>query len=110
MYEEQVTRGAAWLDEHIGLDWPLKIDLGVLDLSNCRACIVGQLLIAPSVSIVDSVEAFYNNLDLLGVDRAQQTELGFNIGEPGGDYRRLQGAWEKEIKRRLNKGVTLEDA
>lgn len=43
MYEEQVQRGAAWLDEHALEGWRDRIDLGKLDIDNQNRCILGQL-------------------------------------------------------------------
>lgn len=40
---KEVAAGAAWLDEnHSG--WERKIDLGTLNIRDCRDCILGQSL------------------------------------------------------------------
>lgn len=39
---DRVARGAAWLDEKYP-QWFDKIDLSILDLSNCTQCVLGQV-------------------------------------------------------------------
>lgn len=46
-----VRRGAAFLDERVGLDWPLKIDLEVFDLAVTDKCVLGQLYGEYSVGV-----------------------------------------------------------
>lgn len=39
---ERVAWGAAWLDDHYP-GWHAKIDLSILDISNCTRCVLGQV-------------------------------------------------------------------
>lgn len=39
---ERVAAGAAWLDEHEP-GWIKRIDIGVLDISSCANCVLGQV-------------------------------------------------------------------
>lgn len=40
---ERVAAGAAWLDANFP-GWARQVDLGKLDLANCRRCVLGQLI------------------------------------------------------------------
>ncbi len=46
MFEKQIAKGVALLDQHVGLDWRERINLDMLDLRDCEVCIVGQLFIS----------------------------------------------------------------
>ena len=40
---KHVTDGASWLDE-VSPGWERKIDVSILDISDCTACVCGQVL------------------------------------------------------------------
>lgn len=43
MYEEEIARGVAVLDEHVP-DWRDRVNVDVLDIGHATQCVVGQAL------------------------------------------------------------------
>lgn len=86
---EEVTRGAAWLDENIP-NWYRLINLDTFDISESQFCIVGQLNIC-----TEMVEEY---------QRGFPPQLGFDTleDEDGPSYRELQEAWVNEIEARCH--------
>lgn len=44
MFEEEITRGAQVLDQHVPAGWRDRVDLDVLDMWHVERCVTGQLL------------------------------------------------------------------
>jgi hypothetical protein len=89
--QEQVERGAAWLDEHRPR-WAEEINLAELKLNNCSHCVIGQLYDGD----------FFGTIQDLSVD---EVSLGFFVQaeHPMFDddaWDRLTEAWRDEIARR----------
>jgi len=70
MYEQQIARGMALLDERRP-GWREEIDPGSLDLEDDSMCVLGQLY---------GVDDFIDGLDAVGLSMYQPIEHGFDIG------------------------------
>lgn len=111
MFETEVARGAAWLDEnHPG--WERHIDLSTLDMSNCQHCIVGQALwaFAAKESYEDTAGYFFSGMvDVLPItdpwtvhsDLRSPSDHGFD----GDDYAELEKTWTALLKERFVSGL-----
>lgn len=93
---QRVARGAAWLDaNHSG--WERKIDLSILDLTNDRECVCGQVI----------PKGIYQS----GYDRVISTRLIplDQVADHGFLYSYDQDQWVTLIKERFDSGA-LSDA
>lgn len=93
MYEKEVSKGAAWLDQ-VEPGWHKRVNIKELDLSICKDCCLGQIL---------GVNASY----ALNGDDDFAIQRGFNIQnklfqDDKKHYRLLNSAWIQEILRRRN--------
>lgn len=124
MFEEEVARGARWLDHRVGPDWPLLTDVSKLEMSNCSSCIIGQVF---GIKINERDHTGYGVLMEFRAhtDGIDPSEFGFNLPDGAAEIEHeeecdpfddencqhwmgLREAWEAEIKRRLDEGVALE--
>ncbi len=72
MFEQQISRGVALLDQHIGLDWREKIDPIILDMRECEVCIIGQLFIS-----------YRRGLHTLGIEPITEDVIQYGFGLDG---------------------------
>jgi hypothetical protein len=91
MFEEQIARGMAALDKYFGAeDWVYAIDPGKLRMSECNACVVGQL-IGWSGSTLDALMPQFDELRTHW-DEDDEVLISFEdreqeiIGEHGFDF------------------------
>jgi hypothetical protein len=120
MFEQQVARGAEVLDDELGPGWPLLLDLGKLDMANCQACVLGQLMGDYELGLEKLTACdYYGGSDLgfdIGIFEALETtdEILIRFGDSAretalaGLYMDLEETWLKVVKDRLDKGVTLD--
>jgi hypothetical protein len=136
MYEEEVARGAAWLDERVGPHWPLLIQPEKLRMSECSSCVIGQTfgLMAEVEARSRSPRAVWfgiGNATFYGFQQATQGlgdtgRYGFILPDSVEDehdgcmfgdgdvdeeecehWTGLREAWIAEAKRRLDEGVKV---
>ena len=86
--EERVQRGMALLDDK-NPGWERKIDLHILNMEDCHACILGQLYTEYSLGF---------------------KPLAIWSGHPYGFnssfyYHELTSAWKEAIRQRLDRGI-----
>lgn len=74
--QEAVDKGAAFLDKH-DPGWWSTINVGTLDLSNCAACVIGQLCAEKGITVHQNAKGLGWGIDTFPV------ELGFDA--PHGD-------------------------
>ena len=43
MFETQIAKGVAYLDQDLGPSWVERIDLRRLQMQDCHKCVIGQL-------------------------------------------------------------------
>lgn len=86
---ERVQRGSELLDREVGDEWYLRIDLDNLSISQCKACILGQLY---GHYFDGKSELFGNNIEAI----RQAERHGFHC--VNGDD--LTEEWKREIERR----------
>jgi len=95
MYETEVTKGAAWLDQNAP-GWYDKADINTLDMSVCDTCILGAVFGAKS--------SFTLNADMtFAVEHGFSLWLAHNQDnrkENERKYRLLAATWIREILRR----------
>lgn len=92
--QEQVRRGADWLDEnHLG--WDETIDLTRLDLKSCSKCVVGQLLDSNDIG-------YWEYWNFLRDNEIDDRALGFHAHNEIDDraWDRLTEAWRDEVTSR----------
>lgn len=122
MYEEQVKKGAAWLDE-MSPGWYKAIDLGRLDLSAYDHCALGQTFgeLACRNLCADSKFSLANGfmVDVMAVMEPRKNWWGkvteFENKELTEKRRQekfalLSGTWIKEILRRRKADRLMSDA
>jgi hypothetical protein len=107
MYEAEVARGAAWLDE-VAPGWERKIDLSVLNLDSCRQCVCGQVF-AEQIGWCDG---FRFALNEMADDWALSSQLGFSLGsiDDWDKWDDLGQAWVHLIKERFDSGTLSDQA
>lgn len=88
MYEEQVQRGAKWLDSKMR-NWEDGIDLDSLYIGACGMCVLGQV-VSESYSVFKCLQGFLGNTFCL--------DNGFAIQQS--DVHQLTVTWKSEILRR----------
>jgi len=127
MFEEEIARGAAFLDE-VRPGWERQIDIGTLELNACDQCVLGQVFgeeaertAAIARKATETEDAVWFNLyDHTGFDWARvnldvpdTASLGFSA--LGGrrdlmdNYHTLTDEWVAFIKDRFDSGQ-LSDA
>jgi len=124
MYEKEVARGAAWLDEHVGPHWPLLINPEELKMGECSSCVIGQTFGIQAelerqgmwVDFGGGVSFKLYRQAVRGIQ--DDAEYGFNLGEEHDDecfdieedcehWQALRDPWIAEAKRRLDEGVKV---
>jgi hypothetical protein len=104
MFEAEVARGAAWLDEHKP-GWERTIDLSGLRMAECRSCVLGQAF-AEQALAEEQMSGFDVALEQMPEEYA--AKLGFDIdGEvitTPSMWSELGDAWGALIKDRFDKG------
>jgi hypothetical protein len=103
MYEKQVAKGAAWLDQAYP-EWEDRIDLGQLDMGNTCSCILGQLL-APARLGYRIVRGWM--VPAMGEDATQKWLEGHGFTLPGTPvssalWGPLEETWVSLLKERRN--------
>lgn len=101
---EQVTAGAAWLDENYP-GWERKIDLGSLDLRSCSNCVCGQSL-RDLAETLNYANGYYYAFKSRGFQWA--VDHGFAVSIRDG-WDELERLWVELIKERFATG-NLSDA
>jgi hypothetical protein len=100
---DRVARGAALLDEKRP-GWDARVDLAVLDLGDCRRCVVGQLFGPEYEHEHERDWGVYGwGLDMLGLNAARFEEYahGFDIEDFGGrEFAALTAEWRRVIAAR----------
>jgi hypothetical protein len=92
-YAEQIARGAAFLDEKAS-GWRQRVDLDRLQMSDCTACVLGQLDGRGS-------RFWYSMLTRFGLNPevGEDVEHGFATSEDDGDtYEQLTTEWRQYIE------------
>ena len=74
----RVAWGAALLDEKVP-DWYTRIDVGILDLNNVTACIVGQLAGNTFVAEEFGGSVLGQPIEVVSADHQHKPEVGLNI-------------------------------
>lgn len=72
MYAEQIAKGAAYLDEAVGPNWPFEVDTNRLDMKSAWDCVVAQL----DVKLASGTHQF-KLLDENGKWMASRADYGF---------------------------------
>jgi hypothetical protein len=117
-----VERGIRWLDkEHPG--WHKKIDLRILDLNQCRKCVLGQLFgdfnrfTPPGSRCPFNTSAFTNEewdyycewIDCHGFDLSREfPRADCSVAEINAEYASLTEQWEQEIRMRQESRIEHE--
>jgi len=123
MFEEEVSRGAKLLDKVLGSLWPLQLDFSKLNMASCEACVLGQLMggYLEGLCMLLKVDEGAVSGGTFGFDLPDTIEtkvlwgikddLGFTDEEfhsaNAGMYMNLEETWLKEVKSRLNGGMTF---
>lgn len=111
MYEVQITRGVARLDERlpVGGAWVGYVDLATLDMADYRHCVVGQVV--RTLLLGHPAIRFTHALELLGIG-GSGAGYGFELMPHTGwtvrldAYRRLTAEWvETLLTLRRERGV-----
>ena len=85
--EAAVQAGVEYLDENVP-EWWRDIDLGVLKMEDCHACIVGQ-----------SIGSYFDWLRGSGFTEQQSILMGFDaLTTKNSDYRKLEEMWTDVVK------------
>jgi len=116
---KRVAVGAAWLDENYP-EWYTHIDVGKLEMSATRACIMGQIgreIAGESYSFWDFIEDDYNPpecpmftpmLAALVMTKEESLQRGFllegDLDNYSGRYKILDDLWTEAVKDRFAKG------
>jgi hypothetical protein len=105
-YQQDVAKGAAWLDENRP-GWEFKLDLAELNLSSAQTCVLGQI----DGNFWESLSKMHRD----GDDGAQfeiswAAERGFfvitdEMDEATRAYNQLTDAWRDLIKHRFDTGT-----
>lgn len=96
----RVERGAAWLDETYGDNWPLLLDLELLNLESACDCVLGQTF----GDYDDALAGAFPGWTFI----QRQTwarDHGFYRTEDLGDWADLQFEWERLIEQRVDAAV-----
>lgn len=97
----RVGRGAAWLDK-VQPGWADRINVGVLNLGDTRACVLGQLFDDPEAMCCGYCRALavYPEMD---ADDALVIDCGFDIADDESMFEAmlLHDAWVDAIASRL---------
>lgn len=104
-----VKRGAEFLDERLGTSWVQRIELGALQLSSCKRCVLGQLYAEqPDLDANDGFNTGYergikelglNDDTMIFDDPVSTTHLGFEVDDDY-EYADLTRAWTELIQER----------
>lgn len=106
MFEEEIARGAEWLDE-VKPGWELKIDLGNFSITSACNCVLGQLF----GDYDDGVE--YHTRLAPRYKAQWPGSCGFVVSDYRSEryqaWKQLNDEWVDFIKARLDAGVQLPD-
>jgi hypothetical protein len=104
VFEEQIARGADWLDEQKP-GWELMIDLSSLDLTDPCLCVLGQVFNHGEYAVAGYHWA-RNEL----IDSDEVVACGFTFSTLSSHdtaWQILNDEWAAFIKNRLNNGIEL---
>lgn len=117
MFEEQVARGAAWLDQ-VYPGWERRIDLSSLDLASGCLCILGQVVDKADTCLLNHMpdtRTSMNGFEVVArnTSRLFLTEHGFDLRGPNSragwapvsQWKALQDTWVNLIKERFDSGL-----
>lgn len=87
MYEKRIDNGIRFLDEHLGPEWPHRIDLNTLELTSCTTCVCGQLFggEAALVEEIDTEDGYDYVSNYLLTAWEDRVGCGFALGVYGED-------------------------
>jgi hypothetical protein len=97
-YRRHVRAGAAFLDTAVPGPWRPLIDLNILDMSDDRHCVIGQI----EGRTTHGYTQFVQSHGLVDLDNIRTTQLGFTLPEGGAvhvlvRYRLLTACWTEYL-------------
>lgn len=114
MYEQQISRGAEWLDKQMP-GWELMIDPNELRLDNACTCVLGQLFDEQRLTAGGYWDCGYEYAtqvvagDIYWEGEHWAGDHGFSFSVPADPemWEDLTKEWIAFVKDRLDKGVQL---
>lgn len=106
MFEEQVAKGAAFLDKWRP-GWARMIDVETLDISSCSRCVCGQL--AGEAAARNGLQINRDRMVELGFMLSVEEMLAKGFSSIERPFRELRKTWISEISHRRGVATMLAD-